>query len=431
MAIDSKANVCVVDGGNKRIQKFDATGKVLPTWPTYQADNSSISPCGIAIDQADNVYVINNYKSDIIDFPNISFESNDLVVQVFDGNGLLLDEWRSEGGEDHNIIRAPTGIGIDAQQRVYLVEIDLHMETMNILDIVNSQRRSFVTVYSQDGEELNRWGTLDFEDGYPEFFALFACLGSQNNVYALNLPGLKVHQYTGDGELLSEWGIGSLQWVTDMAVDRDDNIYIADMSQTVTKFTAEGKMTAKWNIAQKNRNNFGFGMAGAYYYLAVDGPGDVYVSDSINDYIYKYKHVETSGLLNNCAVETALDGEAGLVDRLRTFRDRVLKANSAGNTYVDLYYMHSPEVVRLLDEDRNLKRHCAALLKDALPVVNKVLAGKQALVSRKLLGRIDLLLGEFAQKGSPAFRAAIGDVRKELGEGALLRGMGVLVEGEE
>ncbi|MCP4627897.1 MAG: hypothetical protein GY850_30925, partial [bacterium] len=158
MAIDSKDNVCVVDGGNKRIQKFDAEGKFIAKWPTYQADNSSISPCGIAIDQEDNVYVMNNYKSDIIDFPIISIESNDLIIQVFNGNGLLLDEWRSEGGEDHNIIRAPTGFGIDAQQRVYLTELDIYLETMNLFDIVNSKRRSMVTVYSQDGEVLNRWG---------------------------------------------------------------------------------------------------------------------------------------------------------------------------------------------------------------------------------------------------------------------------------
>ena len=59
IAIDSANNVYVVDAGNNRIQKFSNNGTFITTWGSYGTGNGQfISPAGIAIDSANNVYVV-------------------------------------------------------------------------------------------------------------------------------------------------------------------------------------------------------------------------------------------------------------------------------------------------------------------------------------------------------------------------------------
>src|SRR4029453_4263954 len=58
VATDGSGNVYVVDTGNDRIQKFDASGTFLTTWGSSGSGNGQfINPAGVGTDGSGNVYV--------------------------------------------------------------------------------------------------------------------------------------------------------------------------------------------------------------------------------------------------------------------------------------------------------------------------------------------------------------------------------------
>ena len=62
IAIDSSGNVYIADTGNNRIQKFDADGGFIAAW-TKRGNTPYDYPRSIAIDGSDNVYVTDQYGS--------------------------------------------------------------------------------------------------------------------------------------------------------------------------------------------------------------------------------------------------------------------------------------------------------------------------------------------------------------------------------
>jgi len=59
VATDASGNVYVVDSGNSRIQKFDASGNFLTTWGSSGGGMAGLfqNPKGVATDGSGNVYV--------------------------------------------------------------------------------------------------------------------------------------------------------------------------------------------------------------------------------------------------------------------------------------------------------------------------------------------------------------------------------------
>ncbi len=73
IAIDSSANVYVVDQVHQRIAKFKSDGTFIKDW------GSGFNPTDIAIDSLDNIYVTEMYDSRIAKFSN---------------DGTLIKRWR-------------------------------------------------------------------------------------------------------------------------------------------------------------------------------------------------------------------------------------------------------------------------------------------------------------------------------------------------
>jgi len=105
IALDSSANVYVVDSGNDRIQKFDSNGNFLLKWGIKGYDDGQFDhPAGISIDSSDNVYVADAGK-----------------IQKFDSEGNFITKWGTIGNGDGQINSA-LGISIDSSDLVYVVD---------------------------------------------------------------------------------------------------------------------------------------------------------------------------------------------------------------------------------------------------------------------------------------------------------------------
>lgn len=99
----------VVDGGNFRVQVFDADGNYLKTFGAIGRQGGQFSrPKEIAADLAGNVYVADSA------FGNF---------QIFDRSGALLLDVGSRGNSDAPAkFMLPSGIAVDVDGRIYMVD---------------------------------------------------------------------------------------------------------------------------------------------------------------------------------------------------------------------------------------------------------------------------------------------------------------------
>lgn len=109
VAIGKDGSLYVVDGGNFRIQKFDANGKYLKSFGTVGKQGGSFArPKEIAVDDDDNIYVVDSA------FGNF---------QIFNAEGALLmavGERSEADGPGRYML--PSGIAVDEDGRVYMVD---------------------------------------------------------------------------------------------------------------------------------------------------------------------------------------------------------------------------------------------------------------------------------------------------------------------
>ena len=254
IAIDSANNVYVVDNNNHRIQKFTADGKFLSAWGTLGKENGSFSfPHGIAIDSANNVYVVDNNNR----------------VQKFTADGKFLSAWGTLGKENGSF-SFPHGIAIDSANNVYVVD-------------TNNNR---VQKFTADGKFLSAWGTQGVGDGqFQRPWGI--AIDSANNVYVVDTNNNRVQKFTADGKFLSAWGSELLEFPKNIHVSPNDIVYVVDTgSHQIQVFTLSGKLITAWGSAGKGFGSF-LGPSG----IAVNSLGDAYVVDHVNDRIQVFTRI--------------------------------------------------------------------------------------------------------------------------------------------
>jgi len=108
-SVDTQGRLYVVDGGNFRIQIFDATGKFLRTFGSAGRYGGQFSrPKGIAIDAQNHIYVVDTA------FGNF---------QIFDEQGQLLLPVGDRGtGGGPGQFMLPSSVAVDDDGRIYVVD---------------------------------------------------------------------------------------------------------------------------------------------------------------------------------------------------------------------------------------------------------------------------------------------------------------------
>jgi tripartite motif-containing protein 71 len=251
IAVDSAGNVYVADTGNNRVQKFTSNGDYITQW-------GSSSPYGIAVDFNDNVY--------------LTFYGQ---VQKFTSNGDYITQW---GG-----LSNARGIAVDSSDNIYVIDNDNYR----------------VQKFTSSGTYITQWGGEGFDNGQfdqPEGIAV----DSNDNIYVSDSSGFvslkRVQKFTSSGTYITQWGSygtknGQFSYAMGIAIDSDDNIYVADSGSNwdsnnrVQKFTPNGVYICQWG--NYGSGNGKFNNVGS---IALDSNLNVYVTDSGNNRVQKFHY---------------------------------------------------------------------------------------------------------------------------------------------
>jgi DNA-binding beta-propeller fold protein YncE len=229
VVVDDMGHVYVADELNNRIQKFSSHGRLLAVLGgTPGAGPGQFNaPYGVAVDGFGNVYVADTRNN---------------RVQKLSPSGRVLAVWGRNGGDGtaglgNGEFNSPRGLAVDDAGDVY------------VADHGNNR----VQKLSPTGRFLGRWGR-NGGDGTP---------GS------------------GNGEFNEPRGV---------AIDRAGHVFVVEkLNHRVQEFTAGGRFIRRWGAhGGDGTPGTGKGEFNVPYTMAIDGAGDLYVADVLNNRIQKF-----------------------------------------------------------------------------------------------------------------------------------------------
>jgi len=254
LAVDGAADVYVVDASLCNVQKFTSDGVLKTTWGGKgSSDGLLLYPGSVAVDKAGGFV----YVSD----------SGNHRIQKFTLDGRFINKWGSYGQGDGQFSH-PSGITVDWEGNVH------------VADWGNSRIQKF----TPDGRFILKWNKSGW--GADGFLAVHIAADNAGGIY--NLGG-GLEKYTSDGVFVNAWrgqfpGYKELSQPVSLALDRKDNIYVADVEKDcIFKYTREGRFIKRWGSEGKGDGQFN-GPIG----IAVDKAGYVYVLDGANCRIQKF-----------------------------------------------------------------------------------------------------------------------------------------------
>lgn len=153
--------------------------------------------------------------------------------------------------------------------------------------------------------------------------------------------------------------------------------------------------------------------SGGLLYAVVGSPSYASTEGQAEEWGY------VSTLCFTCPVEVALEveSEESDLDLLRRFRDEVMTQTPMGRRYIHLYYKHSPEIVKMLLLDSDLRSRTREMLEKYIPVIRELLdegAGEEVVLTEEMVQEIEALLSDFAQRAGAELRALIEETKGQL-----------------
>ena len=257
--------------------------KISSFGPKGERDGEFNMPRGVAVDEEDNIYVVDKMNSRIQKF---SPSGEHLASVGKKGNGKLEFDW-------------PKAISIHPRTKnVYVTEAINHR-----VQILTQDLAFIRMIGAVDGEGKPRMGK-----GYGEFnIPLGVAFDKAGRVYITDGPNDRIQVFTEDGEYIAQFGNqegdGRLKFPSIVCIDKNDILYVTEIdNHRISIFKIMGSSetslphslpVARSSEASTNRYTLpkflaAFGKKSGkepFYYggIAVDKRGVVYVTDSCND----------------------------------------------------------------------------------------------------------------------------------------------------
>lgn len=262
LVIAPDGNLWVVDSGNQQVQIFAPDGTHLESWGEAGSEEG----------QFDLTRPDGEGLSSLAFAPDGGFyvaDSNNARVQQFDAERNFVRAWGGRGAGDGQFVE-PIDVDVDAQGNVYV--IDIKRDDVQVFDSEGTFLRKFAGHGSEEGQLDNTsWGAFD----------------PAGNFWIADTDNARVQQFAPDGTFLR--GITSEDLVGEalddpvvVAFDSTGRMFVAEgwRGLGIHVFDAEGQHQMTLTGDDMGGTRFG-----GVYGIALDGQGNLYVDDWIeNEY---------------------------------------------------------------------------------------------------------------------------------------------------
>lgn len=264
IALDSQGFIYVTEMFEDRIQKLSADGDFIGAWATSGREQGKFdTPFGIASTNDGYVYVV-DYKNN--------------RIQKFNDSGDFVLQWGGYGIESGKF-DAPKDVAVDSSGNVYVTDYANHR----------------VQKFNANGQYLAEWGIEGSGGTYWTPYGI--TIDSEGKFYVTSYMTARIYKFNSSGVYLETWGgVGSdldiFSKPTGIAVDGDDNIYVADilMEANVFKLSADGTLLKTWGDLGSGDGQFKFpdATSRADFGITTDTDNNVYVVDTGNHRVQKF-----------------------------------------------------------------------------------------------------------------------------------------------
>jgi sugar lactone lactonase YvrE len=344
VAVDIAGNLYVADNANHTIRKITPAGEVMTLAGSARQSGSTDGtgsaarfngPLDVAVDSAGYVYVA--------DFWNVTIRKITPAGEVTTLAGSDHQSGSADGTGSAARFLAPTGVAVDNANNVYVADaLNSTIRKITPAGAVTTLAGSAGQVGSTDGtgSEARFSGPRDMEaDSARNVY-----VADGNYTIRKITPAGVVTTLAGSaGQSGSVDGTGSAARFLapyGMAVDDAGNVYVADVwNYTIRKITPAGLVTTLAGSAGQFGSADGTGSAARFYGpfgVAADSAGNVYVADSENNTIRKITPAGVVSALAGSAEQSGSSDGTGITARFN-FPFGVA-VDRAGNVFVSDAY---------------------------------------------------------------------------------------------
>ncbi len=220
------------------------------------------SPLGVAVDDRDNVYVV---------------DSTTRLVRVFDPSGKFLRN------VTHESLERPTGIAVDTtRRRIYVAD-----------SASRASKNHVIRIFDMDGTYIKAFGGAGTEVG-KFAFPTYLSVDETGNLYVADTMNARVQAFDPEGRHLKTFGqrgdaFGMFDKPKGVAFDTFGNVYVADSSwSNVQIFNQRGEVLlffgGRGRLPGLLSNPTG---------IAIDRNNRIYVTDAFNGRVGIYQLINT------------------------------------------------------------------------------------------------------------------------------------------
>ena len=450
LAVDGAGNLYIADFPNSRVRRVDAEGTITTvagggdgefSGDGGPATEAGLSPYGLAVDGAGNLYIADNLIGRYADYGNSRVRRVDAEGTITTVAGTGDRGFSGDGGPATEAGLDPRAVAVDGAGNLYIVDYDnRRVRRVDAEGTITTVAGTGDRGFSGDGGPATEAG-LD-----PRAVAV----DGAGNLYIADYVNHRVRRVDFAGTIATVAGTGAegfggdggpatqaeLAGPVGLALDGQGNLYIADGGNSrVRRVDAEGTITT---VAGKGRHWFS-GDGGpateaglSPFAVAVDGAGNLYIADARNHRVRRVEQPPGGTGLTATLESEVLEARAEQGDPEAQYRYGMLLWFGFGAPQDAAW---STEWIRRAAEGGHAEA-TAALIERYLAGGDSVRdPAEAALWVRRLAdggsGAAQLLLGRMHQAGtgvSPSMPEAVRWIRAaaEQGSAAAARQLGLL-----